>query len=394
MPASGTGISYEGKPVVTPIKVFANVGASQVISEGMLLCYDADNSDVKERYHTVEKPSLTNARYFAGWVAPGVRRTGPGEIDLIPYDGMIHREAKLRTDESITAGDLLGVIPGSFYAGKCVYGSPIALATETVDRTTTPGTVTCHAGQLNLSESDLGEKIVRIFDHFIGDKSRSATADAGTYILNGTGATAVFINSGTASDQATAAQRANGALLLSGATTGWEANLTLNGEPFTLATGKSLFFCARFAVTNIDSEARAYVGLALDRGTTGTDATGTDYIMARVLAAVMDLIYAKDGTGSALATATGASSSGTLATLVAAEYVDVAFLVRNKLAGTGTGAKELTIWVNGVEATHTFVPADLCDNESLTLVAGADDSGGDSAQGIALDRWEVQNYFG
>lgn len=388
-----TGISFEGIPTRTPVRLYANIAAAAVLTAGMALCYDTANATEANRYKYLAKPSLSNIDDFAGYVAPGTRQVGPGWVDIIPFDGTIDRLATLATDESITSGDLLGPIPETFYFGKCVVGRPVAKATQTADRSATAGTVTAHAGQLWDFFQEAG-KIVRYHDEFMGTTTRSATADAATFVLTGTGATATFEDALTASDNATANQRGYGVLKASGATTGWKACMTMNGEPFTMATGKSIFLRARFAVAAIAADSRAWLGLALGTATDVGDATTTDHILFRVIADALSLIYGKDATSSALGTATGSTAIASLATMVAAEFVDVAFMVRNKISGTGTGAKELTVWVNGTAVTHTLVPADIVDNESLTLVFGADDSDDNSAQSILVDRITVQNYVG
>lgn len=375
------GVSFEGRQNYTTRRVYANIAALTVLIPGMALCYDSNNATAANRYQYVEKPSLDNIGDFAGVVAPGNTTTGPGWIYIIEFDGGILRGTTVYTDESIAEGDFLGPIPGSYAFGKCVVGAPLFRATETVDRSTTAGTVTGDFGGQLASHPQWQNRIIRFFDHFDGSKVISApavanaVADAGTYLLTGTTATAAFADS--TGPEAAAALQAQGMVVLTPTTT-TQANLTMNGEPFRLDSGKSAFFRGRFCLNDVTTGTTgAFLGLSIT-DTAFLASKPTDYIGFLVTNAVLAFEYVKDG-------ATGVVTSGTLATLVADTFVEVAFLIRNR----GAGGMSLTVWVNGVEATVTLTATEIVDNESLTLVI---ETKGAEAHILKVDRVEINNY--
>lgn len=377
----GEGISYEGAPTTTPVMVYANISAGESISEGYALCFDSDNATAANRTKYVEKPTLANLKDFAGVVAPGHARTGPGYIAIIPWDGQVQRGATVYTDESVAAGDLLEPVPGTYAFGKCVIGTPVFRTTEAVDRSVTAGTVTGDFGSRFAEESS---RILRFVDDFL-KVGASATGDAAQYVLTGTGAT--FTGADALGPEAAAAAQGAGVGVLSALTTGFEANLQLNGEPFRL--DRSLFFRARVAPGTVNSESRQFVGLNLAGSTDMGDATGTDFIGFRMIDTALSFIYGKDATSSALQTATAATAQAISAvTLVADTFVDVAFHLRYK----ASGVYALTIYVNGAAVSHTLVTADVCDNESMTFALVVDDAGGDSNCIVKIDRIEINNY--
>jgi hypothetical protein len=379
------------KPNSLPVPVTADVSTTDSLKAGMPVCFKSTSSTVAERYSSVVKPSLANINDFAGIIAEGSDRVGPGDTNIEPWDGTILRGARVWTDENITAGDLLGPIPGKYLFGKCVVGRPVFRATESVDRSTTPGLVT---GDFGLTFSDVvADKIVRFFDHFLGERT-SAAADADTYVLTGTGATLTFADA-LGPDEAAANKRGAGVGVLSGLTTGFEANLQLNGEPFNIATGKSIFFRARIAANTVGATVWYFVGLNLGATTDMGDASGTDFIGFRIVNTALDFVAGKNATGSALNVLTNASAFAIATPVIAADvFHDVAFLVRNKAAAATPAAKELTLWVNGVEVAITFgaaQAANICDDESLTFAAVAD--GGAANAILRIDSVEINNYF-
>ena len=98
---------------------------------------------------------------------------------------------------------------------------------------------------------------VGIYDDFITG-SISTTADAATYSLSGTSATAVIANSSRATD----ATAGPGILTLTSNSTN-QASLQLNGEPFRLVRGKRLWCGCRLALNTVAST-QLWFGLSVE----------------------------------------------------------------------------------------------------------------------------------
>ena len=145
-------------------------GTSQ-LKAGDALCYDHDATDTSVQNYNVEDPSLNNAGHFAGIVADGqtaANLLGPCLVNIEVITN-VPAITTVRSNLSITAGDLLAPIPGSRnWAKWCGVGRPLAQAMETVDRSTTAGRVRVRYGNLNLSDSVLANKATRFFDDFLG----------------------------------------------------------------------------------------------------------------------------------------------------------------------------------------------------------------------------------
>jgi len=130
---------------------------SDVLKNGHALCYDRDNITAVSRSDGstaiaaanasyaraiyVEKPASGNLSNFAGIVAESSETTeaGPRWIDIIePTGGLI----EVFTEENCTMGTtMLSVKPDSYVFGGASEGLPVALAHQTVDRSTTNGLV-------------------------------------------------------------------------------------------------------------------------------------------------------------------------------------------------------------------------------------------------------------
>lgn len=394
---TNTGIQLNGVSPYATKTVYANISASHTITEGMALFYDRTNSTEDRQDYYVGQCTLNNIADFAGVVASGQTLTGPGEIKIYEYaggQGMID----VATDESVSSGTLLGPVPGSYYLGRCAIVQPVARCVEAVDRSATAGVVRCVYGQ-GIPHDSRG-KIAAFFDDFFfggGTTPTTAAADLGKYVLTGGNSTISQADAlAGESSLDSAAKRANGVLSIGTATTGFEGNLQLNGEPFSMRPQTSLFFRARVAPVTIPATAQIFLGLNLAAATDFTDATSTDYIGFLFEGTTLKFIYAKDGTSTAVETRTGATSvtvSGITGT--ANQFEEVAFLVRNRETSVATTKKELQIWTkqSGVWTlqSHTTVGASICDNESLTVAASLDNSADDAAVAINLDYWEVLN---
>ena len=107
---------------------------ADALNAGYPLCYNQDYGTITDpdehRRFCVEKPSTTNAMYFAGVVAPNSGgKTGPCWIDIC-LPGSV---CLVYSDQNVTAGDRLTAQAGAYnfytqgFAGK---GSAIAMETE------------------------------------------------------------------------------------------------------------------------------------------------------------------------------------------------------------------------------------------------------------------------
>lgn len=347
----GLHVSYEG---------------SDDILAGTLLCHDLDNATAAKRAYVVEKPSALNLAAVAGLVIGGFSpKTGPNTPTVIPPTGAIVRGVQALTHADVSAGDLLGVVPGAYTLGKCVVGPALFRATEAVDGSDDAALVTgdwgYNPGLAGIEESG---KIVRFFDRFDGSKAVSTTADAATYLKSGTNAGAAF------------ADQAGGGLTLHSTTT-HPANITLNGESFTLASGKALWFRCRFKVNDIGADAEYFIGL----GTTDTAflaSVAADYIGLRIAATDADFDYVKDG-----ATGLVSVDAGTIAADTEYEF---AFHVEN-------GVVRIFFGLPGAMAqiSHTTTATEIPDDELLTFIC---EGKGTATVEVTPLELEINNYVG
>lgn len=370
------------------IKVYFNpVTATDQLQTGMVVCYD-DTATAANRSIYVAKPSYNNYSDVAGIVAPGQKLpVGATEVELIPWDGAIYRGAQVYTDEDVADGDILGVIPGEYALGKWVVGNPLFRCKEAQTRATTgAGLVSGDFGPILYGVSTLASKRVSFFDHFAGQNTVSApavansVADAGTWLLTGTSSAAAYVDSLTTSETGAAATRANGVLRPTPNTTN-EASLTLNGEPFTLAAGCNLFARMRYAQNRIDADGVVGFGVGITDTTPLTSLS--DGVTVYSSTAAVKLDYTK-GSATAATKTTGA-------TLVADTFIEMAFLIRHKIASTG--GLDVHCWYNGTEVsspteTQSLIP----DTKSLTLFIAS--KSGTTAHVVSVDYIECNNYHG
>jgi len=333
-----------------------------LLKAGDALHYDWDASDTSVQNYNVEDPSLNNSGHFAGVVADGQTSSnlqGPCLVNIeVPTNVPVI--TTVRSNLSITAGDLLAPLPGTrTWAKWCGIGRPLAQALETVDRSTTAGRVRVRYGNLNLSESFLASKCTRFFDDFLGF-AEPVAADVGTYLLSGTSVAASFTD-----------DIAGGVLGIVTNTTN-NGQIALNGEPFSLAANKTCWFRARFKVSSIASTTNTFVGLSIT-DTAYFSTKPNDYMGFESNDGVLTFNYVKDGT-------TGVVSQSTGVTLVADTFVDVAFFF--------DGNGNVYIYVNETQVAHTTTTTEIVNDEALTLIA---DVVGGAARTLSLDRWEVGN---
>lgn len=183
--------------VQAPRRRVKYVGAAgDILLAWTAVCFDHDNSTVASRTVVVETPSIANIRYPAGVItdtsAMTVDASGEAWIEIIPFNNVEDfPNVPLYTDMSITAGDLLAPQPGTRTLRRgALFGYAFGRATETVDLSSTAGTVTT-VFRPAIRQQELITK-----HHVIEDDFKSyVTAHEGLTISLGGAATAVAANS-------------------------------------------------------------------------------------------------------------------------------------------------------------------------------------------------------
>lgn len=356
------GIVMNGPPRV------ATYNGSSTLVKGMAVCYDVTQSTADLQNTFVTDPTFNNMHRPAG-VVLNVGTTDPvtgyEEVTILPVADGVAYNVEVLTDQNIAAGDVLGVVPGSLYWGKAVCGRGLFLATEAVNGSSTPALIQGDFGWNAVDPAFERTKIMRFFDDFLGERGLGTTADLGGWLSTlGTGGSATF------DDDAI-----GGICELLAATSGFRANLTLNGEPFK--ADKDLFFRCRVNISNVTaSEGVAIIGVGLT-DTSWNGGVPTDYIIFDFASGgVVTCKYVKDG-ATGLVTVTGT-------TVAADTWVDLAFLV--KWRGS---TPELHIWIDGTKLTHSATTTEIVDNENLTIVAESFSATNPST--FRIDRVECNN---
>lgn len=384
---SSNPIALPGGAIVTGEPVWYS-GANRPLV-GQAVCLSPTQSSRNLRQSVVEDPTLANIGYFYGVVvnASPARdsATNLWTVYVLPKTANAAGITVL-TDENVAVGDWLAPVPGSRNFGKATIGEPVLQCAEAVDRTATAGSV---SGIWGLTRTT-PDKLIAVDENFISGGSISATADLGPFVLLGTSATATFSDA-LAAEPAAANLRARGVLTV--AKQNAAANVgyaQYNGEPFQLRTGSSLFMRARAAVSAMSANIGGFLGFAPAATTDPVGASGTDFVGFSWVNAALQALYTKDGTSQAIFSgnhASWATQSG-VATLVAATFVDLAILVRNRSAS----AKDVLIWADGVRIAHTATVARIVDDESLTFIAGLRQVTDTGTPGLSLDSLAIRNY--
>jgi len=136
----GTSTLYEGMPVCYNFDTTDNwSGGSMTLGAVTATTTTAEGSQNEGKYIRVEDPTTANLHAFAGVVAGGSKgigtTTGLTAIDIYIPNGAI---VPVRTDASTTVGvTVLGIANGSTLCASG--GAPVAIAWETVDRSSTNG---------------------------------------------------------------------------------------------------------------------------------------------------------------------------------------------------------------------------------------------------------------
>lgn len=113
------------------------------LDEGYALCYDADRGTAASiddlRTFNVEKPSVTNVRWFAGVVARKPATVGPCYVTVIPPGNAANVYAYVSATVDSTR---MTVMAGQYYLKRSGFaGRGSAIALQTLDRSVTAGLV-------------------------------------------------------------------------------------------------------------------------------------------------------------------------------------------------------------------------------------------------------------
>lgn len=373
--------SIAGQQVASP-RPFLYRGTAE-IPEGGALCLDWDNSTVADRDRIVEQPTLNNINHHVGFSLRRVPADSAGSdrwVDVVPV-GLPIPGATIHTDENCAVEDLLGPVPGTFAYGRAVLGEPCFIVTTAVDRSaaSSAGLVTGRWGPV--PQEVQNRKLYRFFDDFYGDK---------TIVLGGFTPAEVLIGGYEVTGASVAAaytSDAGGRLVLTPNTTNIaQIHPGAANFPIILSAGKSCFFRANvnFGVGAVDND--VFCGLAITGAaiTDGTVPPLDDYLgfyMQGDSSGLINIATNRDN-GTDNVTSTGI-------TQVADAMHDLAFLVRNRLAGDLINNTTVQVWVDGV-LTNTLssaaVNALINKDEAMRPVfAGI---GGAAAVAIEIDRWE------
>lgn len=378
-------IQTDGNEAVVTKKVYYT-GADTLIP-GQLLCFDWDNAsassslttaaqlteNLRRRAVYVEKPKLDNMEFIAGYVQGGQSNlTGPCWVNVVAPETM-NREADVYTNLSITAGDLLGIAPGSYFVSKWTVGPVLGVALQTIDRSATSGLVRCYWGTpitSHLTDDYKASKRFGFFDDFAGPNQSSSAANGALAGFN------TYIATGISSTQPIgvgATDGPGGKLKLTTDSTGSRpSSIQQNGEPYILAANKPCFFRARVTKDSIAATSQGFCGLSItDTSLNASDPT--DYIAFKAATAILTLETRK--------------ASGTKATLatgnawVAGTFKDLAFY--------WDGNASIYAWEDGVAMAVTQAAAAI---SALPLTLSAEVYDTAAAPNImTLDRWGAAN---
>lgn len=398
-----------------------NYAGSDTLQNGYAMCHDVAHLAADSGYSTlssaqqaitagsdreslITKPSYANLVAqdgFAGIVvnAPRGGYVGNGSsisVDILPWNELQYHNVNVYTDENVTAGDLLGPLPGFYQFGRAVVGRARFEAWDTANRSATAGLINGRFGPIDFQREQNG--IITIFDHFTGDRKVAATAaaallgDGWIMSTNGTTSTSTNLVSGS-----TPASAGGGELQLANATT-TGAQIVGPGQPVLLTAGRSAWFRARFMALN-NTNLGLFVGLAAPGGATillaansgltsvvATDAIG--FLIDQALNSANLTAFARKASGTGVGLTTGIP-------LVGATYLDVAFLARNLAApATPTAATvDMKFWVNGtlfsLDDASALNAAQFPNTISLTPAFGIFPAASQSLT-ATIDRIEVR----
>lgn len=161
-------LTYSNRSL-SPIYVKFSGSAYEQLKEGYCLCYAIGSTETAGSYagggtattagetrsltgssreFVVQKPSITNIRYPAGVVMDGPNMTADANgnlmVQILPFTSKDVPGVEVMTDMSVTADDLLGLQPESYFARRGVlFGNPILRVSTTTTTPTATVPATC-----------------------------------------------------------------------------------------------------------------------------------------------------------------------------------------------------------------------------------------------------------
>lgn len=152
-------ITYDSEKI-TKKRCRFTAAATETLKAGYMFCYDADRgtaaNEEQERAVYVEKPASGNLHNFAGWLSAeqAGKKVISGDTYMLDIVEPTVRGQKVPvyTDQNCTLGTTeLSLVPGQWYAGSNAEGQVVARAQQTVDRSSTNGTVLANCFGLGLT---------------------------------------------------------------------------------------------------------------------------------------------------------------------------------------------------------------------------------------------------
>ena len=215
---------------------------------------DVVSTTANTREYDVEQCSISNYENFAGFTEREVILDSNGQPAVPIIDGSDQGGVTAVTNQSVTAGDLLGAMPGSWFLFRgAVFTNPLLRVTTTVDRSTTSGPVV-GVGKPTVSNEEFQKY------HF------EYNNDFYSYVTTGEGLTTIVNTTAGTNAQ-------NGVISCSAAAT---TDNSPGGTKTTqtcwqFATGAACYFEARFQLTEVDTNAANFlIGFQDKAGTTNT----------------------------------------------------------------------------------------------------------------------------
>ncbi|MCW5776531.1 MAG: hypothetical protein KIS87_08845 [Phycisphaeraceae bacterium] len=324
--------------------------------EGQALCYDHDAATAADR-RNVETPSISNLTAFAGFVPTAANHSGPRHVDVVPPLCGPVPSVSVRTDQSISAGDLLGPQPGTRDFGKAVFGVIAFKAREAKDGSSTPAMVSGDWGYRPGMELDDENLLIVTHERweqsgYVKDLGLTGESDPGSYFSQvadtGTWLVTVVDGGGDNGEIVRVRDHATGGRILEVVTNDADndyLNVQRNGLFYYLGGGAAFYMEFEVAVADAD-KTDWFVGLAAaDTDILGgvTDRIGFE-VNASSTAQLIKCMTEKDSTETS--TTTGVT------------VTDGAFF---KCAVWSDGKGTVRFYINGaLVASHTAnIPDDL-----------------------------------
>jgi hypothetical protein len=123
---------------------FAAPGGSGTVPVGGCVILDDTQSTVALRNSVVTRPTRSNIHRRAFAVTGSSAVSHGGSLQAIPLQDLAYSGVSVLTDANVTAGDILGPQPQTYYFRRgCLYNEYALVALESVNGSSTPALVQC-----------------------------------------------------------------------------------------------------------------------------------------------------------------------------------------------------------------------------------------------------------